>query len=867
MCGSVAPADPRHAVGSWRIDHVDLRLELGMERVAVRSMLQVRRNPGAAVEPLVLDGVGLDLQSVRIDGTDVSLDSIERADRTLTLHLDGDAHEVTIANTCAVRGVTDLGFTRRPTVLSTVMEPEGFRRITWFLDRPSNRAVFDVTLVGDPSVFPVMLCNGHEVGRATEADGRVAVRFHDPMPKPTYLFAVAAGELELRSATHTTASGRTIELRVAATADEIGGADYALRTMAAAMAFDEADTGIEHTLDVLTFVALHGYPDATEYHGLMFFDSAVLVVDTTGHTDDDLLLISANIAHEYGHQVRGNRFTVRTWPNLALKEGLTVLAQNAYREHMFGPMSRVLDVLDLRRLQFPEEITMSAPVVREASGDPATFYTRTTYLKGAEVFRMLRTVMGDERYASAFRTFVHRFDLGSATVDDFVSVASECAPEVADDIAMVALWFHRRGRPAVRVSTTIGADGSSSLALQRTDSLDGEPPVGIPVIVGFHGPDGTPVAGSIDGGPAAVEHVLLLRGRDALHRVGTEVPATVSTFLRYSAPIDIADDTAPDRLATVMCGATDPYARWWASEELMIRAIDAHRHGNDAGATALVELLGEALGRVLVGERDVALLAQLLALPDEFMLGDREARIDVDGVASGLTHLRATLGARLHDPLLDALDRHATDRADGTEPGDIAARMLIDPLFSLLLATGSDESLRAAHAQVDSANATRAIRAFGQLAHLEQVDLGALIAATEPRYAGAPKLLDRWLRAQTGSRRVDTIARVEAMVTDPRYDRNDRGRVMALWFPFATRNRSVFHHPSGEGYRVFVDEVGVLMGINPGLVIRLVGDLLQFRRFDDHRSALMRAQIERMAEMPGMPDFAVGILRNLLQQG
>jgi aminopeptidase N len=275
-------------------------------------------------------------------------------------------------------------------------------------------------------------------------------------------------------------------------------------------------------------------------------------------------------------------------------------------------------------------------------------------------------------------------------------------------------------------------------------------------------------------------------------------------------------------------------------------------------------VLTGALRKVSVAETDPLLLANLLAVPDEFMLGDREPQIDVDGVADGLRFLREQLGLALHDELLGVLDRFGDDHPQGDTARDITIRTTVEPVLALLLATGSDDGAEAALAQLGSLDPTRSVRALNQLAHYDEVPFDDLLRITYENWQHSPKLVDRWLRAQSGSRRSDTIDRVKALAAGPLYDRNDRGRVMAVWFPFATRNRAVFHHPSGEGYRAFVDELGELMPHNAGLAVRLVGDLLQFRRFDAHREALLRAELERMADMPGMPDFAVGIVRSLL---
>jgi aminopeptidase N len=567
-----------------------------------------------------------------------------------------------------------------------------------------------------------------------------------------------------------------------------------------------------------------------------------------------------NAAHEYGHHVRGNRVTVRTWGQLALKEGLTVLtAQNDFRAHVLGPGSRVMEILDLRRLQFPEEITIGAPVVRGEVNDPNSLYTRTTYLKGAEIFGMLRVVLGADGWRDVLTTFVARHDLGAAGIDDFLSVARELAPERAADIDGIARWFTQAGRPAL----TVSAD-AHQVSLQRIDGLADDPPLAMPVVLGFRTLRGAPLAVSLDGGAPAHVHTVVLADRARRVAVEAAEPFVLSPLRGYSAPVDLAVDVPAEHLAVLVEHDDDAFARWWAAQELMIRTIDAHRAGNTAAADQALAVLVDALARVAAVEPDPALLAQLLAVPDEFMLGDREAVIDVDGVAKGLDHLRVHLGTALHDALLDVWQRFDVDDPHGATPADIGTRLLVEPVLAPLLAAGSADGTALALVALDSPNATRAIRAFTQLAHADHVAFDELVEATYQRWQHAPKLVDRWLRAQSGARRADTIQRVAALASGPLYDRADRSRVMGVWFPFATRNRSVFHHPSGEGYRIFVDELGALMPRNAGLAVRLVGDLLQFTRFDAHRQALLRAELERMVAMDGMPDFAVGIVQSLL---
>ncbi len=847
-------------IDPWRIDHASLRFELTPDRVEVIALLSVV-SQGDVGEALVLDGAGLETLEVSVDGRVLSADEYQLGDRTLTLPLAPGSYQVGTRVAVVPAVPHHKGIISGPTLLFTDCEPQGFRRITWFLDRPSNRATFDVTMVAHPSEFPTMLSNGLRVDEGELPDGRHWVRFDDPITKPSYLFSMVAGELAVWTRPRISASGRELEISVAASRETVEGADFALGMLAKVMEFDEANGGIEHDLDGLTLVAVPGYSDATEYHGLMFFEPSLLVVDRRGFVDDDLLLIAANVAHEYGHHVRGNRITVSSWGQLTLKEGLTVLqGQNDFRRHWLGDAARVLDVLDMRRLQFPEEITIGAPPLRGEVSDPTALYNRTTYLKGAEIFGMIRTLLGPDTWRTVFATFVERHDLGSVGVAEFLAVARECDPGRAAEIDGIARWFTRVGRPSLAVTPV-----ANSVTIARTDSLSDDPPVAMPVVLAFFAADdGEQLHVSIDGGAPAAEHTVVLAGRDRTVEVEADRPFVVSPLRRFSAPVDLAVAVPAESLAVLVEHDNDPFARWWAGQELMIRVVDAVRDGKEAEAEHTLDVLAAALRPVTTSATDPILLANMLALPDEFMLGDRDVQIDVDGVSNGLDVLRFELGRRLHDDVLAVMDRFDDDVKTGEEARDIAIRWLVEPALALLLATGSDEAAELAMAQLGSLNSTRAVRALTQLAHYDEVPLDDLLAATYENWQHSPKLVDRWLRAQSGSRRSDTVQRVAALAAGPLYDRSDRARVMAVWFPFATRNRSVFHSASGEGYRTFVDELGVLMPTNAGLAVRLVGDLLQFQRFDPARRTLLRAELARLADMEGMPDFAVSIVRGLL---
>jgi aminopeptidase N len=855
------PTEPSSFSG-WEIPHFDLRIELAHSEVLVESTFVARRVFDTD-EPLRLHGVNLDVRSLRIDDEPLDTVAHERDDTSLTVML-GDRTETIVRSTVLVRpgGPSDLGFCSQRRLINTHLEPEGFRRITFAIDRPQSRATFDVILVGDPVEFPTMLANGARIDDGTLPDGRVWARFRDPVPKPTYLFAVVAGELAEQRLTHRSAGGRRVELRAVAHPELVDGAAYALELLADVMRWDERAGGLPYDLDELVLAAVPGYPDATEYHGLMIFEPSTLLLAPASFTDDDVLPVLANVSHEYFHHTRGNRVTVAGWDQLALKEGLTVLAQNDYREHLDGPVGRIAAVAFLQRVQYPEEFTIGAPVLRIPPVNAASMYTRTTYLKGAEVFRMLRTAVGGDAWADAFASFVHRFDLSAASVHDFVQSLREAAPDRADEIASISNWFTIRGRPSLEMDVT-HHDGEVCIEIARTDSIGENPPVGIPISLGFLSADGAPAPVAADDGTTAHEHAAVLTGPAMTLRYQTSEATIVSPWRGYCAPVDLTHHLPSDHLAVIVRHDSDAYARWAASDQLMLRVISSHRALDSTAAIDHRDHLVHALQALIDTENDQSLLAHLLTLPDEHALGDRDERIDVDGVHGAVDGLRVGLAQALAPSLRRLVDR-LIDDPTSTDPADRATRQLFDVSISYLLETDDPADWDLIATTVRSTNRTRAVRALAQAANHDNVLVDELIAETRGRWDSSAKLIDKWIRAQSGSRQRRTLERVREIVASDLYDRTDRSRVMAVWFPFCTRNRAVFHDHSGDGYRLFVDEVATLSEVNPELVLRLVGDFLQFRRFDDHRQALMRAQLERLRSMHGLGPWALGKLDQLL---
>ncbi|MGC8512212.1 MAG: aminopeptidase N C-terminal domain-containing protein [Acidimicrobiales bacterium] len=743
-----------------------------------------RQTSGHAGGELDLDGEDLTLREVCVDGERLRSGDYSANPHGLKIDL-GDRRAAVVETTSVVLpgDPHNLGIARTPGTLSSVLEPTGLRHVTFCMDNPSVRSTYTVTLVADPAEYPDTFANGQLVSQASLPDGRVSRTFDDPIPKPSYLVSVLAGKFATQAVTVEAASDKLVELAVIAAPESIDGAGFALETLEQTMKFDLGIGGIPYDLDRLLMAAVARHPEATEYHGLMFFEPSLLILDSKGWTDDDVVPIVANVSHEYLHHTRGNRVTVTSWEQLALKEGLTVLAQGDFRAHLEGPAARIDEVAFLRRVQFPEEAVLAVPAVPSKLSDARKAYNRTSYLKAAEAFRMLRRVAGTGAWGQATST--------------------------------------------------------------------------------FYNPDGTPCEVDLNG-VRSTSHNVLLRDRSVVLEVATRPDVIVSALRDFSAPIDFHMDHTPEELGVLVVYETDVYARWSAAHELKLTAVDAFRSGNESLARQATAVLAGALGEIIARNDDPAVLARLLQIPSEVELGERSVTVDVDGIHRGVTAFAGLLGQSL-GPVLAAVVRKGGDDPASTDAQDRAIRSLADSATALLLARGSVDDWELATNAVVNADPTRALRALARALGSGHPGSEELISLSERRWDGAPRLLDRCTRAQTGAARPETVARLRRLLSQPRYDRADRTRVMAVWFPFCTENRVAFHDISGSGYEVFVDELEFLIKVNPGLVPRLVPDFLQMHRFDATRQKMMREQLARVRSFDGL-DASVGrIIDRLLE--
>jgi aminopeptidase N len=864
---------------AWRVERIELTFDLGIDETRVAARLQLRRERD---EPLRLDGEDLDLLEIVLDGralgaSDYALDA---SGVTVPGARDGSVLETKVriapARNTELSGLY-LSGSREAGFLLTQCEAQGFRRITYFPDRPDVLTKYSVTLRADRERFPVLLAGGDAQGAGELPDGRHWARFEDPYPKPSYLFALVAGRLEKIERAYRTGDGRDVNLRIFAEPDAIGGCSYAMEALERAMRWDERVYGRHYDLGTFNVVATHDFNmGAMENKGLNIFNAKYLLADPETTTDDEYRHIEAVIAHEYFHNWSGNRVTCRDWFQLSLKEGFTVFRE----QHFCGDMQsaalqRIDEVATLRRVQFPEDAGPLAHPVRPAEYTAIdNFYTPTVYEKGAELVRMLAGRLGPERFRRGTDLYFSRNDGRAATIEDFLGALGEAN---GLDLSPYLLWYAQAGTPQVDASGDYDPVARTyTLTLtQTTAPTPGQPqksPLPIPVRIALFAPDGRRIPMRTHDEPARVhqECVLELTRREQRF-VFVEVDARpVPSLLRgFSAPVQLHHACAPRELALLLRNENEGYDRWNAGQQLAASAYDAlhagaqDRSSLDAWCAALAELFEADAARL-----DPALLAELLAPPSSIELGARHEPLDPERVHLAREALENTLASRLGERLparYRELHRGETGALDSTSQ---ARRRLKGRVLALLLRADGHEGAALAVAQYrDAQNMTDRLSAMSALVRLGAPQSTEVLRDFRARYDGKPLVLDKWfaLQAQVPAR--ETLERVQALTGDPAFSLHNPNRVQSLLGAFARGNPVGFHRPDGEGYRYIADKVAGIDALNPQNGARLAKAFESWHKLEPNRRAAALAALQAMDRRSGWSRDLGDILSRMLATG
>ena len=848
----------------YLIDETHLTFELFDDHSLVHAQLVMRRNParGAGLPPLVLDGEQMQLLSVKLDDSDLSGDDYQLAADSLTLQPRSETFTVDTSVRIHPETNTALeGLYKSSGMFCTQCEAEGFRKITYYLDRPDVMSRFTTTLIADQKQYPILLSNGNPIGNGPQEDGRHWATWEDPFMKPAYLFALVAGDLWCVEDSFTTVSGRDVALRIYVEPENIDKCAHAMTSLKKSMRWDEEAYGREYDLDIFMIVAVNDFNmGAMENKGLNIFNSSAVLARAETATDAAHQRVEAIVAHEYFHNWSGNRVTCRDWFQLSLKEGFTVYRDAGFSADMHSAtVKRIQDVAYLRTHQFAEDAGPMAHAVRPDSFiEISNFYTLTVYEKGSEVVGMLHTLLGAEGFRKGSDLYFERHDGQAVTCDDFIK-AMEDANGV--ELGQFKRWYSQAGTPRLQVSERFDAQARTySLTLRQScpptpDKVEKLPFV-IPVALGLLDANGheLPLRLSDESQAGGTSRVLAVTEAEQTFTFVDIAEQPLPSLLRgFSAPVKLSFPYTRDQLMFLMQHDTDGFNRWDAGQQLSVQVlqemIGQYQHGDSLNMDSR---LLTALASVLENPQlDQAMVAEMLSLPSEAYLAEISDTADVDAIHAAREFARRQLA----DGLFDALwARYQANRevskatAYVAEKEHFARRALQNIALSYLMLSGRPEVLAATLEQYDACdNMTERLTALAVLVNspFEAEKSNALEAFAE-HFKDNPLVMDQWFSVQAASGLPGGLQRVKALMQHPAFTLKNPNKVRALIGAFAGQNLINFHAADGSGYRFLADLVIELNALNPQIASRQLSPLTRWRKYDSQRQALMKAELERI---------------------
>jgi aminopeptidase N len=861
---------------AWRVDTVELDFDLGIDASELCSRLRLRCDP-TQDEPLHLDGENLQLLSISLDGVQLTASAYRYVGNVLEVDgaRDGSMLETRVrlrpATNTALEGLY-LSGPHETGFLLTQCEAEGFRHITFFTDRPDVLSRYTVTLRADRQRFPVLLAGGNPDGAGELEGGRHWARFVDPHPKPSYLFALVAGHLEVIERDYVTADGRAVQLKIWAEADAIERCHYAMDALERSMRWDEQTYGRNYDLDVFHVVATHDFNmGAMENKGLNIFNAKCLLAEPNSTTDEEYRHVEAVVAHEYFHNWSGNRVTCRDWFQLSLKEGLTVFREQSFSADMNSvPLKRIEDVAVLRRAQFPEDASPLAHPVRPAQySEINNFYTATVYEKGSELVRMLAGALGPEGFRRGMDRYFERNDGRAATLEDFLGALGEANHT---DLMPYLAWYGQPGTPRLKAHGHYDAERQTytlSMAQQAPAiaTADARSPLPIPVKLALFDQHGQMLPLHLDGqtSAGAIEQVVVLSQTEQKLLFRQVATRPVPSLLRgFSAPVLLECEYSPADLALLLAHDVDGFNRWEAGQQLAARAYENLRDGSPEDA---LRAWSDALAGLFDNPAiDDALLADLLTPPGEVELAERESAID----PARIHHLRQALQQRLAARLGAATlqQRYAALAAKTSIDLDAASqarRRLKRRVLELLALLDHAGAFALADKQFhDAPGMTDRLAALSVLVRHGAAQAATALAGFRERHAGNALALDKWFAVQAQLPGEPALQRVRMLEGDAAFTLKNPNRVQSLLGAFVRNNPSGFHRVDGAGYRLLAERLIALDALNPQVAARLATGFNGWQRLEPQRRGAARTVIEELAAHRGLSRNLAEIIGSVL---
>ena len=848
----------------YLIETVDLDIRLSPEAARVVARLSISPRDGTPpATPLALDGDGLRLKGLALDSAVLPNEAYEATPERLMLHAPPPRpfklEIVTELNPSANSAL--MGLYRSSGVYTTQCEAEGFRRITYFLDRPDVLSVYTTRIEAKTSEAPVLLSNGNLIdsGEIAGTDRHFAV-WHDPFPKPSYLFALVGGPLASIHDVFETRSGREVRLGIYCEPGKEERCRYAMEALKRAMRWDEDRFGCEYDLDLFNIVAVSDFNmGAMENKGLNVFNDKYVLVDSETGTDQDYANVEAVIAHEYFHNWTGNRITCRDWFQLCLKEGLTVFRDQEFTSDVRSrPVKRISDVVGLRQHQFPEDAgPLAHPPRPRTYREINNFYTATVYEKGAEICRMLSTVVGLDGFRAGMNLYFERHDGDAATIEDFLACFADAT---GTDLAQFALWYHQAGTPTVTVRHRYEPE-KERLTLDLKQDIPETPdrmpkkPMHIPIAFGLVGPDGQDLSHSGTSGAAVSAGVIhLTRGREEVAFDGVKARAIPSLFRQFSAPVHVESDLSTEDLLFLIGRDSDPFNRREAAQQIALdmlkRATAAIRSG---GTPDFDPRFAEELARLASDdELDPAFRALALAVPSEIDIAQAiGCDIDPDAIHLARRALMAALGRDIGETLAEAAARATPDRPYAPDAENAGRRALAHAAWGLLALGGSMRGGELLEKFGDAENLTDRLAALRILVHLQLDGAEEALRRFYERTSDNPLVLDKWFAVQATTPVHATLDRVERLTRDPAFSLKNPNRVYALIRSFAAANPVGFNRPDGAGYRFVAEIIGEVDRQNPSVAARIATAFRSYRMLEPERRSQAEAALRRMRQLEG----------------
>jgi len=847
---------------AYQVTHTELTFDLDPAATRVKARLQIERHPSAdSTAPLVLNGEHLTLISLAIDGNPLSDAAYQLTDEVLRIADVPEAFTLESEVELAPCSNTALeGLYQSNGMYCTQCEAEGFRRITYYPDRPDVMATFKVTVIGNATSEPVLLANGNPIDQGALENGRHFATWEDPHPKPCYLFALVAGNLHKVEDFFETMSGRNVTLQLWVEQENLDKTEHAMASLKRAMAWDEQTYGREYDLDLFMIVAVNDFNmGAMENKGLNIFNSAAVLTHPNTATDAAFQNVEGIVAHEYFHNWSGNRVTCRDWFQLSLKEGFTVFRDQCFSaDTNSAPVKRIQDVSFFRTAQFAEDAGPTAhPIRPDHFIEITNFYTLTIYEKGAEVVRMLRNLLGWEDFRRGSDLYFERFDGQAVTIEDFVG----CMAEVSGaDLSQFMRWYSQAGTPEIDAHGEYDyAHAEYHLTLrQRTPATPGQPdklPLHIPVRMGLVGTkSGQDLTLTMSGEKLGKDAVIHLT-EDEQTFVFTDVAeAPVPSLLRdFSAPVKLHFPYSREDLAFLLTHDSDGFNRWDAGQRLAMLALDdliaAHRNGVEKVMDSRVV---EAFRTLLTGSMsDKAVLAEMLTLPSEAYIAEQQPIVDVDAIHAAREFVRQSLAVALRDEFVAVYKANQSNETYAPTPEQIAQRSLKNVALTYLMSIEDEEGIVLCEAQFAAEhNMTDVRHALTLLVHSDRDDIASpALKAFGEKWAHDPLVMDQWFTIQVSRPQADVLDRVQYLMQHPAFSIKNPNKVRALIGAFA-QNRVNFHRLDGKGYALLADVVIELNRLNPEIAARLVTPLTRWQRFDEERQQLMRDELVRIKQEP-----------------